>query len=97
MQLKALNYWGRRRSMASRFFAGKQERVSRAMGRVESEAYCEGFEMTRNLIMGPGDAQGWPKGKREGIRACVDNRPPDKTFALPRIPDSTTLCQCSPL
>jgi hypothetical protein len=35
---------------------------SRAMGRAAKEAYCDGFEMTGNLIIGAGDAQAWPEG-----------------------------------
>ena len=37
---------------------------SRAMGRAGLEAYCNGFEMTGNLIIGTGDAQTWPEGNR---------------------------------
>jgi hypothetical protein len=35
---------------------------SRAMGRAGLETYCDGFEMTRNLIIGPGNSQPWPDG-----------------------------------
>jgi hypothetical protein len=37
---------------------------SRAMGRAGLEAYCDGFELTRNLIIGAGNAQAWPEGNR---------------------------------
>ena len=35
---------------------------SRAMGRAGLETYCDGFEMTGNLIIGTGNAQAWPEG-----------------------------------
>jgi len=37
---------------------------SRAMGRAALETYCDGFEMTGNLIIGAGNAQAWPEGNR---------------------------------
>ena len=43
---------------------------SRAMGKAGLEAYCDGFEMTRNLIIGPGDAEAWPEGN--SVASTID-------------------------
>lgn len=37
---------------------------SRAMGRAALESYCDGFQVTGNLIIGAGNPQAWPEGNR---------------------------------